>query len=181
MRRFLLALLLMVGLTASMDAQVLGPVGHGNKLGNMNARGETHGLSSGFRGIVEAGVLGLDFHNNDYSPSLQASFGYQFNPYFYSGLAAGLVTAMASPYFYVAVDFRVHFINAVRTPFVALKTGIIDTKPIFGLNLGYRFAINSANAFNISLAADRMVIRYSYSDDAYYDDYSLRICVGYEF
>ena len=179
MRRFLLVLLLMVGLTASMDAQVLGPVGHGNKLGNSNARGETHSLSSGFRGIVEAGVLGLDL-DLAYSPSLQASYGYQFNPYFYSGLAAGLVTAMASPYFYVAVDFRVHFINAVRTPFVALKTGIIDTKPIFGLNIGYRFAINSANALNISLAADRMVIKESYSD-AYFDDYSLRICVGYEF
>lgn len=176
MRRFLLALLLMVGLTASMDAQVLGPVGHGNKLGNSNARGETHGLSSGFRGIVEAGVLGLDFHNDDYSPSLQASFGYQFNPYFYSGLAAGLVTVDLDPYVYVAVDFRVHFINAVRTPFVALRTGIelIEPGPICGLNIGYRFAINSANALNISLAADLV-------QESFEQNCSFRICVGYEF
>lgn len=173
MRRFLLALLLMVGLTASMDAQVLGPVGHGNKLGNRNARGETHSLSSGFRGIVEAGVLGLD-DDLVYSPSLQASFGYQFNPYFYSGLAAGLLTEDLGPHVYLAVDFRAHFINAVRTPFVALRTGIaIEEGPIFGLNIGYRFAINSANALNISLAADLVA--------DYHVDSSFRICVGYEF
>lgn len=154
------------------------------------------GRSKGYRGFVDLGftpgVGDLATNRLEFS----TSHGYQFNPYFYLGLGAGLHyyyeggDAFVIPVF---VNPRVNFIDGNITPFVDLKLGysFVDAEGFyFNPNIGVSFKVQEKNAINVSIGYTMQKAKYDYYYYDYYYSYynsgsvdinGISLKVGYEF
>lgn len=157
------------------------------------------GRSKGYRGFVDLGftpgVGDLATNRLEFS----TSHGYQFNPYVYLGIGAGLHyyyeggDAFVIPIF---VNPRVNFLDTNITPFIDLKLGysVVDAEGFyFNPNIGVSFKTQERKTINVSIGYTMQKVKYnSYYDYSYYGGYSyyssgsvdvngISIKVGYEF
>jgi len=115
-----------------------------------------NGVEKGYRGFVD---LGYTIGIGDYGEGrfeMQTSHGYQFLPYFYMGVGAGMSyfhesKAVAVPVF---ADLRADFFNNSITPFVDFKVGysVADVTGFYmSPSLGCRFGLKQNLALNFSV------------------------------
>lgn len=153
-----------------------------------SASHSVNGLSSGFRGYIEAGyALGLDY---DYHCCWLArvAFGYQFNSHIFTGLGAGVGFYQRMEYFSIPVfaNFRYYILNKRISPFVDAKVGY-SPEDKGGLylspSLGCRFAMGKRMAFTASacLEVQDETEVYNWWDEGRKHASSLGLKIGYEF
>lgn len=83
------------------------------------------GLKKGFRAILEAGFSTGTGNDREDRPVINASLGYQFNPYIYVGGGVGGAYFIDEEVFAIPIfaNFRADFINNRISPFVDVKGG----------------------------------------------------------
>ena len=83
------------------------------------------GLQKGFRAILEAGFTTGTGNDQEDRPVINASLGYQFNPYIYVGGGVGGAYFLDEEVFAIPIfaNFRADFINNKISPFLDVKGG----------------------------------------------------------
>ena len=130
-----------------------------------------NGVKRGYRGFVDLGyATGTYYDGLKNRMEVLTSHGYQFNPYIYTGLGAGIhyyygeVDCIWIPIF---VNFRADFLNKKITPFLDFKIGYTignnDTNGFYlSPTVGYRFGFNSNLALNIGVGYNMQQARIKY-------------------
>ena len=117
------------------------------------------GAKSGYRGFVDLGyTIGVGGMPDRNQIALTTSHGYQFNPYFYAGLGAGVnyyhdISKMEIPIF---ADFRTDILNNWITPYAELRVG-------YAINNGARFFVTPIGGcrFNFNKIALNIGVGYT--------------------
>ena len=129
-----------------------------------------NGVKRGYRGFVDLGYAIGKLYGAKNRMEVTTSHGYQFNPYIYAGLGAGVHYYYDDGYFVyngngyfddskwavpIFANFRADFMNKKIAPFLDLKIGYIIYNDANGFYLsptfGYRFGLKSNLALNVGV------------------------------
>lgn len=125
------------------------------------------GVEKGYRGFVDLGyTIGVE----DYGEGridLQTSHGYQFLPYFYSGIGVGMSyyhesEAVSIPIF---ADLRADIFNNSITPFVDFKIGysVVDVTGFYmSPSVGCRFRLSQNLGLNVTIGYTMQKYKWEY-------------------
>ena len=156
--------------------------------------GTEYGLKSGYKGMVDLGYgIGVgDFGEGRIE--FQTAHGYQFNPYLFTGVGAGISyyhesEAISVPIF---ADIRgsLPISDSKVSPFIDFKIGyaVADVEGFyFSPSVGLRVALNHRAGFNFSLGYELQKFDWYYYD-YYYGSYegtencgAFAIKIGFDF
>lgn len=169
-KKFCLALAIAVGTLPSFAQFTTG----GNTNYSSSSDSE-YGLKSGYKGMADFGYgIGVgDFGEGRIE--LQTAHGYQFNPYFFAGIGAGVSYYHESDVFSVPLfaDFRgsVPVGSGKVSPFLDLKIGYAVTDVegfFFSPSVGVRVGLSERAGFNFSLGYEMQKFGYSLSAWGYH-------------
>lgn len=114
------------------------------------------GRSAGYRGFVDLGyTVGTGVYGED-RIEVSTSHGYQFNPYIYLGLGAGVHYYFGSEIFEIPIfaHVRSEFLKNSISPFVDFKIGysVFDATGFYMTpSVGCRFAIGEKNGISAGI------------------------------
>lgn len=159
-----------------------------NYIQNYSYKLNRRGARKGYGGFIEGGYT---FRSLESGMNFSTSHGYQFNPYFYTGVGVGvsLLASDTKTYYAIPVfaDFRFNFLNNSITPFIGVKVGYsFNDSELEGWYIapavGCRFSINRNLAVNLNIGYTRQkyIEKYAIVDDRDYCD-GCTIRFGLEF
>ncbi len=134
-----------------------------------SAISEDNGIKTGFRGYYDIGYgLGVSDNYEDNRLEISMSCGWQFSPYFYTGIGAGAQYWFDSELYQIPIfgHLRSDFINKKNSPFIDLKIGymVYDGTGLFvNPSIGYRFG-------DIHVALGYTYNQFEFEYDDYYDE-----------
>lgn len=177
MKRFLLAIAFVLGITAISSAQYI--------------QFQNNDVAKGYKGHLD---LGYVFDLSDYDAGrleLTTTHGYQFNSYFFAGIGVGVdyytdLDAIGVPIF---ADLKITPWNSKTSPFFDAKIGysVADIEGVyFAPTIGCRFALNDKLGLNVGLGyvLQRATVWYSsgwWWDEATESLSGLSLKVGLDF
>lgn len=191
-------LLIIIALTASMGCWAQETSSSNST--EQNSRREARRTMRGFKMMFEAGYLwnpsqddvtGVIVTHDAYRPTkgeLTASFGYQFNNFFFLGGGTGAMLYRSAGNTYLVVpafaEFRVNCLNAKRfTPYIdgRFGAGFGSLGGFYiGCEAGVRYALPKKHAITLACQYDEM-LSIGDSDRSDIDNCGLGFKVGFEF
>lgn len=142
----------------------------GGKNSSIQSSSNDYALKSGYKGLVEFGYgIGVGDFGED-RIEFQTAHGYQFNPYLFAGVGAGVSYYHDGELFSVPIfaDLRgsLPINNSRVAPFIDFKIGYAVTDVegfFFSPAAGFRVAIGNRSGFNFSIGYEMQKYSWSYS------------------